>query len=50
MALWWSSGSPTACLASTVYTNFTSNNYVLSPTLHHVLLKGLLPNTVYFYA
>ena len=31
------------------YTNFTSNNYVLSPTIHHVLLQGLLPNTIYYY-
>ena len=35
---------------NTGYTNFTSNNYVLSPTIHHVLLQGLLPNTIYFYA
>ena len=26
-----------------------TNNYYLSPSLHHVLLQGLQPNTVYFY-
>ena len=26
-----------------------TNNYYLSPSLHHVLLQNLLPDTVYFY-